>query len=305
MMRKFTFLTALTFILLVNMNVKAQDYVPFPVADAIWNELYTQMIPTSSVQQQYGITGDTTINELLYHKVYLLSDTVYPMVTSTYCGAIREDANKKVYLTGCSQVYPGSGEGEVVLYDFSKSVGDTAFVGNQSMQELGYYIISSIESVSIDGIERKEFHFQQRDEVWIEGLGSSRGLFSPVCAQPTGGQSWKLICFNQAGDTKYLNPEFTSCFPQLLGIETPDDNLVKLNIYPHPVTGTSVVDLSTLNNCFTTLEIYNLVGQLVMSQNIQDLQQVMLYKQDLHSGLYIYRLVGRNEKSVDGKIIFR
>ncbi|MDO8896622.1 MAG: hypothetical protein Q7V19_03160, partial [Bacteroidales bacterium] len=66
-------LTRFLFILttLMALESHAQEYVPFPVSNAIWSEVFTDLQPSIINPYRYGIDGDTIINELQYSKLYL------------------------------------------------------------------------------------------------------------------------------------------------------------------------------------------------------------------------------------------
>ncbi len=293
------------FLFLFTINVHSQEYVPFPDSNAIWSEVFTSEQPFEIETYQYGISGDTVINAKQYHKIYLLNDTVYPLVTGQYCGAIREDSSKKIFVIDFNCVYPSAGQDEVILYNFSKSIGDTVFVGLGGFGPAGYLIINYIDSMLIDDNYRKTFHFLGYEDYWIEGIGSTRGLFSPIQAQPTGFQKWKLICFNQDNEVIYLNPEFNSCFPILTGINSKEPESNNIKIFPHPVTNISVIDfMNNTNFMYQYIDFYNIFGQKVNHINIKDRKQIFIKKIDYKPGLYVYRISGQNMKSVMGKIFF-
>ncbi|MCK9401570.1 MAG: hypothetical protein M0Q51_16465 [Bacteroidales bacterium] len=257
-------LKIIMFVFLVPLTSKEQIYVPFPDSNAIWSEVLTDMQPFEIQAYQYGISGDTSFNSTWYKKVYLLNDTVYPLVLGQYCCAIREDSLKRIYAIDCQCCFqPLSGEEEVILYDFSKSVGDTVLVGLDGTDPLGgYYVIDYIDSVLIDGNYRKTYHFVDYDylEYWIEGIGSTRGLFSPLTPVTTGSLKWELICFNQDGIVKYLNPVYNSCFPILTEINERETVIDPIKLCPNPVSDVSILDLSLSNQDFTILEIYDALG---------------------------------------------
>lgn len=287
-------------------TLKSQEYIPFPDSNAIWSEVFTWLQPFEIITYQYGILGDTTINSIAYHKVYRLNDTVYPLVPGQYCGAIREDNSKHIYVIGCNCTYPGSGEGEVLLYDFSKSVGDTVFVGIYGLEPGGYLIIDSIDSILIENNYRKTFHFTISDYFyWIEGIGSTRGLFSPITDQPTGYQTWELICFNQDNTILYLNPKFNSCFPYLNSVDSPEQGLRSVRIFPHPVTDISVIEFNNQNFNFQSFELFNMVGQKMEELNIEGKNHMTIRADDFKPGLYFYRLSGHNMIYESGKIIIK
>jgi hypothetical protein len=294
------------FLLQMQTNLQAQEYVPFPDSNAIWSEVFTNGQPFEIETYQYGISDDTVINAKQYQKIYLLNDTVYPLVTGQYCGAIREDSTKIIFVIDFNCAYPGSGQDEVILYDFSKSVGDTVFVGVYGSGPEGYLIINHIDSVLIENNYRKTFHFTTvENNYWIEGIGSTRGLFSPIIAQPTGFQKWELICFNQDGNVKFLNPEFNTCFPILTGINSKELENTSVKIFPHPVTNISVIDFTNNTSfMYQSIDFYNIFGQKVNHINIKDRKQIFINKIDYKPGLHVYRIFGQNMKPVVGKIIF-
>jgi hypothetical protein len=294
-------LIGIVFFLLQN-TTKAQEYVPFPDSNAIWSEVFTSLQPFEIYTYQYGVLGDTLLNSKWYNKVYLLNDTLYPLTIGQYCGSIREDSLKRVYAINCICVYPGAGNEEVLLYDFSKSIGDTVFVGMDSIGPMGLMVIDHIDSILIDNNYRKTFHFSY-DDYWIEGIGSTRGLFSPIVAQPTGFQDWDLICFNQDNMVMYLNPEYNSCFPILTGINDyiPQKNNVK--IYPHPVWNISTLDFSKMEADYSILEIFNIHGKKVKHVNLHGENHVKIYNYEYKPGIYIFKLSGDSSEIIKGKMI--
>jgi len=296
---------SLLFFLLIQFFAKAQEYVPFPDTNVIWSEVFVEPQPYSIDTYQYGICGDTVINSLTYKKIYLLSDTIYPIIKGQYCGSIRENNTKKIFAIGYECTYPGTGEDEELLYDFSKSVGDTIFVGIDGIGPNGYLVIDNIDSILIDNNYRKTFYFTNQEAYWIEGIGSTRGLFSPITAQPTGAQKLELICFNQDGYVKFLNPEYNTCFPVLTSLETQKLKEKQVSIYPHPITDISIIDFSDIEHSYQYMLIYNLLGQKCYQIDISRKKQVLLNKSDYKSGLYIYYLFDKNQRSLKGKIFFK
>lgn len=289
---------------LISPGISGQVYIPFPDANAIWSEIYTNQQPFEVNTYQYGVSGDTIINSTSYHKIYQLADTLYPLTPGQFRGAIRED-NKRIFVISYNSVFPGSGNSEVLLYDFTKKAGDTIFVGQDGIGPEGYLVIDHIDSVLIDNNYRKTFFFTTLEEFyWIEGIGSTRGLFSPITAQPTGYQKWQLICFNQDGDVKYLNPEFNSCFQNFNGIEDNSNTNKLVDIIPNPIVEQGVMKLDNTNNNLNVLEIYDLFGQIISRINITNKSQVNLNRVEYNPGTYFYRISGHIMIPFTGKIIF-
>jgi len=285
----------------------AQNYHPFPDSNAIWSEVFTNGQPLEIDTYQYGIKGDTLINEKWYKKIYLLNDTTYPLHTGQFCGAIREDDQKRIFVVECSCTYPGADENEVLLYDFSKTTGDTVYVGVEGVGPWGMpLVIDQIDSVLINDEYRKTFHFDGYPYFWIEGIGSTRGLFSPITWQPTGYQEWDLICFNENNEVLYLNPDFSSCFPIITGIEKHESKPGEVSIHPNPVTDVSIIDFQTTNHSSSKyLEFYNLYGEKTFQINIKGKEEIYIHAADHKPGLYLYRIKGKNTLLHTGKIIIK
>lgn len=303
------FLTNVLLLLLFPANfLQAQNYVPFPDSVSIWSEVFTNQQPEIVETYQYGLWGDTMINSNLYNKVYKLNDTIYPLNVGQYCGAIREDSLKRVFVIGCECADPGAGnDEEVILYDFSKLVGDTVFVGMDGIGPFGYLVIDHIDSILIDDNYRKTFHFAASStmDYWIEGIGSIRGLFSPIQWQPTGYQKWKLICFNQENDVKYLNPEFNNCFPLLTRINSLTQNVNIVLISPNPVTDISILSFTNTHGDYYKVEIFNMLGNKVKQINLHGESSMPICKFDYKPGIYIYKISGNNSVPIKGKIIIK
>jgi hypothetical protein len=75
------------------------EYVPFPVSEAIWTEVYdygNEMTPPS--RERFILTGeDTVMNGFVYKKLYLFDQFVFDKDQAKYVGGIREDDHKRVY----------------------------------------------------------------------------------------------------------------------------------------------------------------------------------------------------------------
>jgi hypothetical protein len=292
--------------LIIPFSSQEQIYFPFPDSNCIWNEVLTDMQPYSIDNYQYGIYGDTIFNSTIYNKIYLLNDTVFPLELGSYCAAIREDNQKKIYVIDCQCCFQPINTGEeVILYDFSKNVGDTVFVGIDGSGPIDYYIIDYVDSTLIDGTYRRTFHFVNYDyiEYWIEGIGSTRGLFSPITPETTGSLKWELICFNQNSIVKYLNPSYSNCFPILTGISESNGQSFQVQIAPNPVVGSSVLDLNKINQEFINFSVYNVLGIKLTQYTLIHQSKVEISINDYPPGIYLFLLESKNHHIISNKFI--
>lgn len=282
--------------------VKGQQYFPFPDSGAIWNNAHFSYSQQDTMYSQYGIIGDTILDLTPYHKLYLLNDTSLDPSNTTYVGALREESKKIFFRYNYCQH-------EILLYDFTKQVGDSIYSLFSEFEILSCDsttsyngIIAGIDSTLINGAYRKVYHIDPWYPDWIEGIGSLAGLLNPISPQITGFDTWELVCFKKDGDVIYLNPNFNTCFPLIVGI---NKNIINSNnrikIYPNPVTDISTIEF--IGNEFKYLTFYNNSGQILNSFEISNLKTIQLNKDDFISGLIFYKIETIGGQYMTGKII--
>jgi hypothetical protein len=262
----------LSFVLLFNLIVKSQEYFQFPTKDVNWNVYLISSCDESSpdtILLRYTIHGDTTINENLYHKLCLeCGDTSNPVINPI--GGLREN-DKKVYFIGKDFLGYEYYE-EVLLYDFSKQIGDTI---KHSSDGIFYSVIEDIDSIIIDGMYRKRFQvnnhwFYHNPDYIIEGIGSvQNGLLGHITMIPTCGYHyWEHICFREEGIIKYLNPSFEDCFPSNLIVSLNRIELKKdVRIFPNPTSGQLSVENNTINQILI-VKIIDVNGKILIQESL-------------------------------------
>lgn len=279
-------------IILLPAFIKAQQYVPFPDSNAIWNNVLTSM--SGTVFTRFGLMGDTSIVSIQYHKLYKLNDTILNDTNALYYGAIREQA-KKLYFRPVNYSF------ERILYDFTKNIGDTIknlyydlIPSDSSM----WGIVISIDSILIDGNYRKEFTLNANNNpVWIEGIGSLQGLLYSVTPALTCSCIWSLVCFQQNDSVKYLNPQYSSCFSTITGISNYPTIENSIAVLPDPVVGISKIQWSNSNsNQFSTLTINDILGRNIESFNVSGKNNITINKTDYIQGIYFAKLYALNGK---------
>ena len=270
-MRKLTFV--FIFILNAIQGLQSQDYVPFSTENVNWNVYYVgtceERAPDTTLLR-YTIYGDTIINEVLYKKLCLESgDTISPKIKAI--GGLREE-NKKVYYSG--ETILAATDGEYLLYDFTKEVGDTIFHNSQG----GFYsVILDIDSVLIESNYRKRYKteshsFGQSPDYIVEGIGSIlNGLLGNISDIPTcGTHYWEHICFKENGEVKYMNPSFNDCFPHYVVSKVKqihaESNII---MYPNPVSGELTLENLTSNKNLM-VKIMDMKGSLLKQQIINN-----------------------------------
>lgn len=286
----------------------AQNYHPFPTKNTIW----TQMSP-NPIRFEHDIfhiyalkDNDTTINGMLYHKLYNSEDTIF--TEKELCGGIREE-DKKVYFYALdSLTYPREGTipgTEYLLYDFSLKVGD--MITRDNYRVGAPLSVTHIDSILIGTTYRKSINFDydyEYDMSWIEGIGSLRGIITLTGGYLTSsGSKNNLICFRQNREILYHNRGYgNDCFYKN------DHNSVEVNNFakaivlaPNPVSATCMVSYSA---CYYQLQIVSLFGIVVREFNVTGQTSTIVDRHGLPSGIYFIKLNGNGVASVTIKAIF-
>jgi hypothetical protein len=175
-MKKIIFITCL----MVSMLARGQGYQHFlPDSNA-----YISVSP-----YKFWFHGDTIINTKKFKKVYLQTyDSIPDLSQATFFAAVREDTlNARIYSLQKNDTI------ERIIADFSLKAGDTAHVYtyswilnlNQPDPILKSSIIQNVDSILVSGSYRKRINIKETtnewpyNESWIEGIGSTWGLFFP------------------------------------------------------------------------------------------------------------------------------
>ncbi|MFV0467480.1 MAG: T9SS type A sorting domain-containing protein [Dysgonomonas sp.] len=308
-------------------SVHSQTDVPiFPTSDAMWS-IYIFGF-TDTVHYIYGLSGDTVINEKTYNKLYLLNDSLLSIdENDVYVAGIRQEG-KVVFMQPATNSW-GRDLSEFVLYDFSKTVGDSVsfvrpysetfykeptFSGTYDNYSFTYFNKLEISTDTVMEYGRRlqlgtlidGVGYGTGREAWVEGIGSLSGFFfSPVDfvmdwrATMIGGI---LTCMKQGDKVKYLVPDCTCMgdlgdswhfYSGILGETTRSASLVyDKNSRSIKVT----VATQPLRLRLTTLE-----GKLAASWQL-DGSSTSVNVSSLAAGIYIYRLSGNNLNQT-GKLI--
>lgn len=218
---------------------EAQSYVPFPTDSATWFDfvhVYGNEQPPSSILMVHRIEGDSVINGANYLNVYEASSSA-----TEYIGGLREDDDRNIWWLPSSSgtdaldlqtiVIPDPPE-EVLLYSFNElAIGAPVPVNSGNSN----FVVTSIDSIQVDGVYRKTYrlscqHLLGNEDVWVEGIGSVHGLFSPLQYE----FEWTLSmeCFT-GGNSTWDNPltSFAGCeIPMWMEQPTPRST----SLFPAP-----------------------------------------------------------------------
>jgi len=283
--------------IIITFDAFNQNYYPFPDSNAIWNvySIHIENPQNVAYKIRYGIIGDTILETRIYSKIYtLIDDTCLNINNAEYFGAIREE-NKKIFT-----ITTYHGDQEILLYDFSKAIGDTIYSNSTMGYMASPVIISSIDTIELhDGSLRKRFwledgYYSFLNECWIEGFGSIHGLFSPIIDLMTNYYEPNLSCFKQNESTVYLNNySCDKCFCTLgTSIKNINGLQNEIQVYPNPASKNITID-SEFRYGYSITSLFNSSGKLI-ERRLSNSFPIQMNIDCLPNGIYLIQVSTEN-----------
>ncbi len=298
----------------IPLTAQTNSYVPFPGSGAIWN-VQSQGCCTSNCQGppfpnpvlidyyfSYYSNGDTTINALVYSKIFKSGSSHehctfggalnnWSFYNDDYVGALRQDTSQRtVYFLETSS------PSECLLYDFNLAIGDT--VQGNCQWPTDCAVVTAIDSVLVGSSYRSRYHLSTNPPyALIEGIGSTSGLFDPLCPFEYFGN---LECFSYLGQSLYLNSS-TSC-NNVSGIKY-EIQEQSFTISPNPFTESARI---TLHHPVVhgTWELVDTFGKICAGQKFSG-QIFFLERKALLPGIYFLCMRGDRHFYNASKIIIQ
>jgi len=271
----------------------------FVMSNKQWNVVIEAWGPggISSNTEIFLTSGDTTINEQLYSKLYLSYDSLQ---TSYYRGALREDNNQVFFIN-----IDGA---EGLLYDFNLNVGDSTYIVTDFTyggEEL-LVIIDSVNYVEINEVQYKIFWIHEdymtgMTDYWIEGIGSNNGPLYTLIHHHIICPLWQLSCCYEDG-VSVFNNENLDCYMTTVGIDEFDKD--KISFHPNPVNkGRKLHIQVSENDQIYSVELFDLMGNKVFEQLEILNVPIELELDDIPRGMYVFVVHTNNSKEFVRKIL--
>jgi len=229
-----------------------------------------------------------------------------------------------------------------LLYDFHAQQGDMWTIPNLSTTDTSLnndtarivFHVDSTDTTTINGFQLKVLYLHDtvaraksssspsaigfdRQLKIIEYIGSKTGMFPWLSKADLGschsGTS-RLRCYQAPTFGFYKAPYFSGpCDTVITSLrEPPSPSKPRVSISPHPVTHTSIIQLTTsesrkVNDAKCT--IYDPLGRKIEklrpSSSTSDRVQFQINASSWEAGVYIYRIRGKNKHVKTGKIIVK
>jgi hypothetical protein len=257
--------------------------IHFPDSNAIWSVYMTK----------YFVNGDSVVNEKVYKKYYSTEDSTF--ITSNFFALLREDTISKEVFVIPSRTYE-----EKLLYDFSIILGDSVTVFPDRDYTAEYDLVPviarviHIDSVIIDGNLRKRYEISNNrlvlSEQWIEGIGSTYGIFNSGVANTDILYIPRLLCFEQDGEIIYSDTIVFGCsegYPNGINEKKRNDFV---NIYPNPVGKLLFFDAVSE---ISEILIFASSG-IALDKFEPNNNEYQISVTDYPSGIYYLKITGRN-----------
>ena len=216
----------------------AQMYVPLPFGNARWLETkYSTFGP--SFDKSYSVFSVDTLSYSAfghnYKKYEVVDDSVYTFSAVSDSFFLYDDTTTR-------QVFMLLNNVEYLVYDFSKSVGDTIFniypIPYVSPMNSSFLIVDSIQTEMLYGTAHKVFYLSNgtpfHASKWIEGIGSTEGLFNNIAHAMPIDPIWGLNCVHQNNNQLYGN----SCNFKTVGLN--DNDFSAIHLVANPIVSNMI-----------------------------------------------------------------
>lgn len=256
----------------------------------------------------FYVEGDSIVDGIVRSKVYGVNNLGldYPPLLI----GLLHTKDKKIYFRPTDEEHsnPHGSFGFILkhhkdhlIYDFSLEKGDKLILSEGEEYEHTIYVIDT-DSVELGGLERKRILFSDNKDsssnsYWIEGIGSSEGLFYSYGIEewPTCDCYRKFICCSKDDETLYLNPEFDNC-PDFL-VSSIDISEKKSFFQVVYETKNIRIELgNSINN--GELFIYTVNGQVYKTINISNESTINIPTGTFPKGIYFIEIMIDNHSEV-------
>jgi hypothetical protein len=300
-------------IFFLNSNAQTSVYHPFPDSNAVWCinwGVSCGQLP-DEIFESTRITGETVISGIVYTRLatrywYLHVNYCFTNDTTEKITYIRQDVSqKKVW------IYDTFSKTESIFYDFDLQIGDTLnstkVYWAPAVTGQFPYVISSVDSVFMNGDYRKRFNFQGGpwpgcfDSSIVEGIGSMSGLWH----HPSDCFEYysQLVVFEQDGKALIDVGGSSSimCASFYTDVNDVPENK-EWSVYPNPA-----FDKITISGYHSSakdgwVEVYNMMGEKITSSFYEQTHNSELNISSLAAGVYLVQ-VSDGEKVYRNKFI--
>lgn len=324
------------FWLIFSSQTFAQAYHIFPDSNANWIQEETiswTLQGTGIIHREYygikySLSHDTTINAKQYTLItsqhiwsfYTNDNVLYApqnLNSSSHTfGALREDSNKKIWFinfinysftcyTYSNSFWPWAIDSDLLLYDFNLHVGENLTYPFPRQ-------VNKIDSIKLeDNSYRKRFVFSDPTDYWLEGIGSSLGLFGAY-KLPTNPPndlnvcSYWLNCFSQNSQVLFEKSNLIAGITcdsletsTLFGSPQFANNEFPFLIFPNPTENLTTIQFSLVHQSRIQISVFDISGKeilILVNDEVQaGIRSLQINTSDFAKGVYILKMISDSE----------
>ena len=301
-------LLIILFVIPFQASLSAQVYYPFATDTAQWSIKYTvSYANTEPIIRTYHLKlkGDTTIDGLLYEKIYQSSVEDYFSDSTEYLKCFIREDSKKVYVKYPLNSPDFPDTAAFVLYDFNLQLGDTFTTKmvniNENINEADFEVLS-FDSINTNTGYRRTMNLELisfgsgtpimycYDTVfhWMEGIGSQ---LSPFYNEVFKDCYWewhvyhKLICYHENFNYLFGGADCDTV-SGFIGVEEHKEEVV-FELYPNPLDNEGVIKFNKGPSAKSIeINFYDLQGRKA-AQYKGSGKEIKIKKGGLSSGVYL------------------
>lgn len=314
-------------IVLLTSKVFAQTYLPIPESNAIWIESSYRYFgynnhEHATITQPLSFGNDSLIGGVNFHTLHghAIADWIdgwgnqqlYQEGTDYIADAIqvvfRQDIpNKLVYQ------WDNNSNQEQILYDFGNLVVGQPYP--QTLNNMDYPLILVMEYDSVllnDGLyhERWTLGTNSNDSGFvaiIEGMGATTGFFFPIAIPFE--QTSATMCFTKDGNSVYdawgsgggiFPPRYSENCTADLNVLELTANGPEISVWPLPAQDVVTVESSEF---MEKLVVFDLIGNRILEQALQNELKTELSLGNLPAGNYILKVYTENNVCTSKRIV--
>jgi hypothetical protein len=220
------------------------------------------------------------------------------------------------YFRDSLNVWYARTEGETtdhLYYDFNVALGDTVYPVNPFLDEIErapYMVVTIVDSLQLlDGSWKKRIRLYYENEeegnysgnVWVEDIGTTRGILRNARMVGIDGGYRGLVCFTDANgqllfeqpvheDYGWIEYIYEDCY-WTVGISELSD--FGISIYPNPADQNIKFDFKNPQKSESLkISIFDLQGREVKSVQIATVGEVEISVDEILTGVYLLKLSG-------------
>lgn len=301
-MKKVTITSAILFLFAI---AKCQSYIPLDISPGTYwtthhyNCCINAGAPACISNQYSEVMYDTIISTLNYAKIkmgYIDNNGSSNCFGSNYIEThlLRQDTlNKKIY----ERLWTGS---DTLIIDYTQQVGDTC-----NLYYLKYpktFIVTSIDSIFINGIYHRRTNYGTNQFSLIEGVGTTLGITNISYDFEN---NTELTCKGHNGIVQFPDTSITTitCTPLInLGIRNNKLTHTNILIYPNPTNAALFVELK--NSIELHVKLYDRIGNIIR-QETTNTGKVEIDVRQIPSGFYFIHIEDEKHNVYNDKMIIQ